>query len=90
MNKIVTLKTKMYSDIRLLTDKIGTLNDKILRLTEEESSLSEENRRLKDELENVYHTLKTIKDITKDSTIKTLCILKMQDIQNIDGMYICD
>ena len=90
MNKIVTLKTKMYSNIILLNDKIGTLNDKIIRLTENESSLSEENRRLEDELENVYQTLKTIKDITKDSTIKTLCILKMQDIQNISGIYISD
>lgn len=90
MNKIVTLKTKMYNDITLLNGKIGTLNDKIIRLTENESSLSEENKRLEDELENVYQTLKVIRDITKDSTIKTLCILKMQDIQNIDGVYISD
>lgn len=90
MNKIVTLKTKMYSDIRLLNDKIYTLSDKLVRQAEVNSSLSSENERLEDEIENVYQTLKTIKDITKDSTIKTLCILKMQDIKNISGVYISD
>ena len=44
--------------------------------------------RLTGEIENAYYTLKTIKELTKDKTIETLCIIKMQDIKNISGIYV--
>jgi predicted nuclease with TOPRIM domain len=88
MKKIFITKREMYSDIKSLNSEIYDLKEVNSRLDEDLSRKEEKNSRLSDEIENVYNLLKTIKDLTKDKTIETLCILKMADLKNISGVYI--
>ena len=86
--KKFNFKKELYDDLKDANETIRTLET---RLTDKEENLAEKREKidyLKDNLENVYYTLKTIKELTKDKTIETICILKMQDIKNMSGIYI--
>lgn len=86
--KKFNLKKELYNDLKDANETIRTLET---RLNDKEENLAEKREKIdyfKDNLENVYYTLKTIKELTKDKTIETICILKMQDIKNMSGIYI--
>ena len=86
--KKFNLKKELYNGLKDANETIRTLET---RLTGKEENLAEKREKIdyfKDNLENVYYTLKTIKELTKDKTIETICILKMQDIKNMNGIYI--
>lgn len=86
--KKFNFKKELYDDLKDANETIRTLET---RLTDKEENLAEKREKIdyfKDNLENVYYTLKTIKELTKDKTIETICILKMQDIKNMSGIYI--
>ncbi len=42
---------------------------------------------LRDTIKDFYYVLKTIKGISKDSSIQVLCTLKMEDIKRIPCVY---
>ena len=81
-------KKKIYEDLKEKNRDFEELMKELSNRDEEIAKSNKQNTRLREELENVYATLKTIKEITKDKTIETLCVLKMQDIKNTSGVYI--
>lgn len=86
--KKFNFKKELYNDLKDANETIITLET---RLTDKEENIAEKREKIdyfEDNLENVYYTLKTIKELTKDKTIETICILKMQDIKNMSGIYI--
>lgn len=88
--KKFNFKKELYNDLKDANETIRTLET---RLTDKEENLAEKREKIdyfKDNLENVYYTLKTIKELTEDKTIETICILKMQDIKNMSGIYISE
>lgn len=88
--KKFNFKKELYNDLKDANEIIRTLET---RLTNKEENLAEKREKIdyfKDNLENVYYTLKTIKELTKDKTIETICILKMQDIKNMSGIYVSE
>lgn len=87
--KILT-RNKIYEDLKQKENDLEELMIDLNNKNEDIVKYNTNNSRLCDELENVYATLKTIKETTKDKTIETLCILKMQDIKNISGVYVYD
>lgn len=86
--KKFNFKKELYNDLKYANETIKTLEK---RLTDKEENLAEKREKIEyfeKNLENVYYTLKTIKELTEDKTIETICILKMQDIKIMSGIYI--
>lgn len=88
--KLFKFKQEIYQDLKLANRDIIDLKQKITCLEKDISSTKERNDYYRDNLENLYNTLKTIRSLTKDKTIETLCILKMEDIYNMTGIYISE
>lgn len=89
MKKLLT-KKDLYEDIQRLNEDVFNQETKIGRLNEENAKFLKEKNNAFDELENIYYLLKQIEKLTKNATIKTLCILKRNEIKNISGVYIGD
>ena len=81
-------KKEVYEDLQRKNKECEDLIERLGNKDERIATKDEEQRRLTGEIENAYYTLKTIKELTKDKTIETLCIIKMQDIKNISGIYV--
>ena len=86
--KLFKFRNEIYEDYKRAVNEIQTLERKKADVEEDLSQERTLTRHYRDDLENLYNTLKTICSITKDSTIKSICYLKMEDIANIDGIYI--
>ncbi len=83
-------KKDLYEDIRKLDENVLIQEKEIGRLNENLADVRSDKRNLLDNLEDIYYLLKQIEKLTKNSTIKTLSILKRNEIKNISGIYIGD
>lgn len=91
MNKIRLLTKKdLYEDIKRLNENVLEQETKIGRKNEEITRTLKDKNNVLDELENIYYLLKQIEKLTKNATIKTLCILKRNEIKNISGVFVGD
>ena len=86
--KKFNFKKELYNDLKYANETISTLETSLSDKEENLAKYLEKIDYFTDNLKNVYYTLKTIKELTKDKTIETICILKMQDIKNMSGIYI--
>ena len=89
MKKILT-KKDLYEDVQRLNEDVFNQEKEIGRLNENLADVRTDKRKLLDEEKNIYYLLKQIEKLTKNATIKTLCILKRNEIKNISGVYIGD
>lgn len=83
-------KKDLYEDIRKLDENVLIQEKEIGRLNENLADVRSDKRNLLDNLKDIYYLLKQIEKLTKNSTIKTLSILKRNEIKNISGIYIGD
>lgn len=88
--KKFNLKKELYNDLKHANEKIRTLENIVINKEGDLADKREKIEYFEDNLKNVYYTLKTIKELTKDKTIEAICILKMQDIKNMSGIYIVE
>ena len=86
--KLFKVKETLYQDLQLANAEIQHLEQVRTELRETIAELREIRAYYSDNLENVYNTFKTIKSLTKDKTIETICVLKMQDLANMYGLDI--
>jgi hypothetical protein len=86
--KKFNFKKELYNDLRKAKEEIRSLENAVIDKEKKLTEKWEKTEYFKDNLENVYYTLKTIKELTEDKTIETICVLKMQDIKNMSGIYI--
>ena len=89
MRKILT-KKDLYEDIQRLNEDVFNQETKIGTLNEENARVRIVNANLCDEIKDMYYLLKQIEKLTKNATIKTLCILKRNEIKNVSGVYVGD
>lgn len=87
-------KKDLYEDIKRLNEDIldqqEEFDNKIVELNKTIANVRKEDEKFTDELENIYYLLKQIEELTKNDTIRTLCILKRNEIKNMSGVYIGD